>query len=48
MVSEREKPRGRLGEVTVLLHVDTTELDAAFTKAERLEQVLRRIGVGTE
>ena len=49
MVPEREKPRGRPGEVTALLHVDTTELDAALTKAERLEQILRKIsGGGTE
>ena len=49
-LSEREKPCGRLREVTVVLHVDTTELDAALAKAERLADILRKTsgGGGTE
>ena len=41
-LSAREEPRG----MTIVLHVDTTELDEALAKAERLAETLRRAGGG--
>ena len=45
-LSVREEPRGKVAEMTIALHVDTTELDGAIAKAERLAETLRRAGGG--
>ena len=45
-LSAREEPRGKVAEMTIVLHVDTTELDEALAKAERLAETLRRAGSG--
>lgn len=45
-LSAREEPRGKVAEMTIVLHVDTTELDEALAKAERLAETLRRAGGG--
>lgn len=52
-VTEPENRRGgKVREIVLkgVVHIDTTELDAALAKAERLEQILRgiRVGGGTE